>query len=73
MPIPILYIIEQFDVEPFRVAREMFMELWQLANNENCLRQQAFWHTWQGPLLKKQQSNNITLLDVLERVHQFLA
>ncbi|ELI8127124.1 hypothetical protein ACRRQX_000330 [Yersinia enterocolitica] len=66
------FLIEQFDVEPFRIAREMFMELWQLASNENCLRQQAFWHTWQGPLLERQQSNNITLLDVLERVHQFL-
>ncbi|BDA57999.1 hypothetical protein NUITMVR1_56580 (plasmid) [Raoultella ornithinolytica] len=50
----------------------MFMELWQLARDENCLRQQAFWHTWQGPLLENQQSNNITLLDILEKVHQFL-
>ena len=66
------FLIEQFDVEPFRIAREMFMELWQLAGNENCLRQQAFWHTWQGPLLEMQRSNNITLLDILERVHQFL-
>lgn len=66
------FLIDQFDVESFRLAREIFMELWQLASNENCLRQQVFWHTWQGPLLEKQQSNNITLLDVLERVHQFL-
>ncbi|HDI3023772.1 MULTISPECIES: hypothetical protein [Cronobacter] len=66
------FLIEQFDVEPFRIARAMFMELWRLAVNENCLRQQAFWHTWQGPLLERQQSNNITLLDVLERVHQYL-
>lgn len=66
------FLIGQFDIEPFRIARERFMELWQLASNENCLRQQAFWHTWQGPLLERQQSNNITLLDVLERVHQFL-
>jgi len=67
------FLIEQFDVEPFRIARKIFMEFWQLAGNEKCLRQQAFWHTWQGPLLEKQQSNNITLLDVLEQVQQFLA
>ncbi|QOL14862.1 hypothetical protein [Dickeya dianthicola] len=74
LKIPCYYfLIDAFDVERFRIAREMFMELWQLAGNENCLRQQAFWHTWQGPLLEKQQSNNITLLDVLEKVHQFLA
>ncbi len=66
------FLIEQFDVESFRIAREMFMELWKLAGKENCLRQQVFWHTWQGPLLEMQQSNNITLLDVLERVHLYL-
>lgn len=46
--------------------------LWWLANDESCLRHQAFWHSWQGPLLEEQQSNNITLIDVLESVHAFL-
>jgi len=73
LKIPCYYfLIDQFDVGPFRNAREMFMELWRLALDESCLRQQAFWHTWQGPLLEMQQSNNITLLEVLERLHQFL-
>ena len=67
------FLIDTFDVEPFRAAREMYMELWQLAENEDYLRQQAFWHTWQGPLMRDQQSNNITLLEVLEKVHQFIA
>ena len=73
LKIPCYYfLIEAFDIKPFRIAREIYMELWQLAFNENCLRQQAFWHTWQGPLMEKQQSNNITLLDILEKVYQFL-
>jgi hypothetical protein len=67
------FLIDTFDVEPFRAAREMYMELWQLAENEDYLRQQAFWHTWQGPLMRNQQSNNITLLEILEKVHQFIA
>ena len=25
------------------------MDLWLLANDESCLRHQAFWHSWQGP------------------------
>ncbi|HHD7473764.1 TPA: hypothetical protein ACOVJJ_005467 [Klebsiella oxytoca] len=66
------FLIEQFDIAGYRTARKMFMELWQLANNENCLRQQAFWHVWQGPLMEEQQSNNITLLEVLKKVHQYL-
>lgn len=28
------------------------MDLWLLANDESCLRHQAFWHSWQGPLVK---------------------
>jgi hypothetical protein len=48
------------------------MDLWRLANDESCLRHQAFWHSWQGPLLEGQQSNNITLIDVLEGVHVYL-
>ena len=60
---------EQFDEQPFKVARGIFMDLWRLANDESCLRHQAFWHNWQGPLLEGQQSNNITLIDVLEGVH----
>ncbi|WP_312042955.1 hypothetical protein [Erwinia sp.] len=73
LKIPCYYfLIDAFDVEPFNIARKIYIELWQLAYNENCLRQQAFWHTWQGPLMEKQQSNNITLLEVLEKVHQFL-
>lgn len=73
LKIPCYYfLIESFDEQEFRIAREMFMELWKLACNENCLRQQAFWHTWQGPLLEAQQSNNITLLDILEKVYQYL-
>ncbi|MEQ9855123.1 MULTISPECIES: hypothetical protein [Pectobacterium] len=73
LKIPCYYfLINEFDVKPFRIARKMFMELWQLAYSAKCLRQQAFWHTWQGPLLEDQQSNNITLLDVLEKVHQLL-
>ena len=48
------------------------MDLWRLANDESCLRHQAFWHSWQGPLLEGQQSNNITLIDVLEGVHAYL-
>ncbi|EQN07795.1 hypothetical protein G682_01070 [Escherichia coli HVH 2 (4-6943160)] len=48
------------------------MDLWLLANDESCLRHQAFWHSWQGPLVERQQSNNITLTDVLEGVHAYL-
>ncbi len=48
------------------------MDLWWLANDKSCLRHQAFWHSWQGPLLEGQQSNNITLIDVLEGVHAYL-
>lgn len=74
LKIPCYYfLIEQFDEQPFKVAREIYMDLWRLANDESCLRQQAFWHSWQGPLLERQQSNNITLIDVLEGVHRFLA
>ncbi|WP_193138519.1 hypothetical protein [Klebsiella aerogenes] len=73
LKIPCYYfLIEQFDEQPFKVAREIYMDLWRLANDESCLRQQAFWHSWQGPLLERQQSNNITLIDVLEGVHRFL-
>lgn len=66
------FLIEQFDEQPFKVARGIFMDLWRLANDESCLRHQAFWHSWQGPLLEGQQSNNITLIDVLEGVHVYL-
>ncbi|MCF3344044.1 hypothetical protein L1045_25285, partial [Escherichia coli] len=66
------FLIEQFDEQPFKVARGIFMDLWWLANDESCLRHQAFWHSWQGPLLEGQQSNNITLIDVLEGVHAYL-
>ena len=48
------------------------MDLWRRANDESCLRHQTLWHSWQGPLLEGQQSNNITLVDVLEGVHAFL-
>lgn len=67
------FLLEQFDQQPFKHAREIFMELLRLAGNENCLRQQVFWHTWQGPLMQEQQSNNITLPEILEAVHRFLA
>ena len=67
------FLLEQFDEQPFKIARQIFIELWELANEERCLRQQVFWDTWQGPLMENQQSNNITLLSVLEAVHQYLA
>ncbi|EDV2568421.1 TPA: hypothetical protein ACU9K7_003241 [Salmonella enterica] len=66
------FLLEQFDEQPFKFSRQVFMELWQLASDENNLRLQAFWHTWQGPLMHDQQSNNITLIDVLEAVYQYL-
>ncbi|MDH2069465.1 hypothetical protein [Pantoea sp. GD03673] len=73
LKIPCFYfLLEAFDEQPYKIAREMYMELWKLAGDENCLRHQAFWHCWQGPLMKFQQSNNITLLEVLEKVHQYL-
>ncbi len=46
------FLIEQFDEQPFKVARGIFMDLWRLANDESCLRHQAFWHSWQGRFLK---------------------
>ena len=74
LKIPCFYfLLEAFDEKPFKIAREMYMELWSLAGQENHLRHQAFWHCWQGPLMEFQQSNNITLLEVLEKVYQYLA
>lgn len=67
------FILEQFDEQPFRYAREIFMNLLNVAGDQNCLRHQVFWHTWQGPLEQGQQSNNITLPEVLEAVHSYLA
>lgn len=74
LKIPCYYfLLEQFDEQPFKFARQVFMELWQVANEESYLRQQVFWHTWQGPLMDGQQGNNITLIDVLTEVHNYLA
>lgn len=74
LKIPCYYfLLEQFDARPFKHAREIFIELWRLAGDENWLRQQVFWHTWQGPLMQDQQSNNITLPDILEAVHRYLS
>lgn len=73
LKIPCFYfLLEQFDEQEFQLAREIFMNLWELASSENTLRYQAFWHVWQGPLNKTQQSFNITLPDILDAVHHFL-
>lgn len=66
------FLLEQFDEQPYRTAREIFMVLYELAWDENSLRHQVFWDTWQGPLGEAEQSKNITLPDILERVHAFL-
>lgn len=67
------FLLEQFDEQPVRFSREIFIELWKLASDENCLRQQAFWHTGRGPLLNGKKSNNITLIDVLNVIGYYLA
>ncbi|WP_094120909.1 hypothetical protein [Pantoea conspicua] len=74
LKIPCFYfLLEVFDKQPYDIAREIYLELWQLACEENSLRHQAFWECWHGPLLEDQQSNNISLLDVLEKVHKYLS
>ncbi|PXW50392.1 hypothetical protein DFO55_12463 [Grimontella sp. AG753] len=67
------FLLEQFDEQPYRTARDIFMTLYELAWDENSLRHQVFWDSWQGPLGATEQSKNITLPDILERVHDFLS
>ncbi|EKK9105951.1 Uncharacterised protein [Enterobacter cloacae] len=66
------FLLEQFDEQPYRIARDIFMTLYELAWDEDNLRHQVFWDTWQGPLGAAEQSKNISLPDILERVHSFL-
>lgn len=46
------------------------MDLWWLANDESCLRHQAFWHSWQGRLKGNKVTTSL-LIDVLEGVHGY--
>lgn len=66
------FLLKLFDEQEFRLAKKIFMNLWDLACNGNTLCYQAFWHVWQCSLNKTQQSFNITLPDILDAVHHFL-
>ena len=66
------FLLEMFDTEEFRVARKYFMQLYDIAMNNEYVTYQAFFENLHGPLQVDQQSNNINIFEILNAVYLYL-
>lgn len=73
LKIPCYYfLIEAFDSGDFKFARQQLMQLYYLANDNKNLIYQSFFDNLQNPMGQDQQSNNITLVEILNAVYVYL-